>query len=56
MENIEIPSFLSDILRNSISQLSSSIVRILSVRQSSGLPEVTSPVLPMNSSERSLKR
>ncbi|MEY4064247.1 MAG: hypothetical protein RIR26_455 [Pseudomonadota bacterium] len=55
MENIEIPSFLSEILRNSISQLSSSIERILSVRQSSGLPELTSPVLPMNSSERSLR-
>lgn len=55
MENIEIPSFLSEILRSSILQLSTSVLKIWSVRQSSGLPELTSPVLPMNSSERSLK-
>ncbi|NBO39130.1 signal peptide peptidase SppA [bacterium] len=51
MENPEIPGFLSEILRSSISNTVSLVLRSIGMRQSSGLPAVSSPLLDVNSSE-----
>jgi protease-4 len=53
MENPEIPGFLSNILRSSMSSAVESAIRSLGLRQSSGLPELSSPLLELNSTERS---
>ncbi|MEN9529186.1 MAG: hypothetical protein RI932_1059 [Pseudomonadota bacterium] len=51
MEDPKIPSFLSEIIKSSMSELGSALTRSLGLRQSSGQPQIHAPLPSLKSSE-----